>query len=57
MQGASASLEEYWQAEAPNLGLEYAGPQGFILFDQAVSTGCGNAWTSSLGRQIRSRRT
>ena len=43
MKGASASLEAYWQAEAPNIGLDYVGPQNFILFDQAVSTGCGNA--------------
>ncbi|WP_173923451.1 neutral zinc metallopeptidase [Agromyces sp. Marseille-P2726] len=43
MQGASASLEEYWQEEAPAIGVEYAGPQNFILFEQAVATGCGNA--------------
>lgn len=43
MQGASASLEDYWQAEAPTIGVDYAGPQNFILFEQAVSTGCGNA--------------
>jgi predicted metalloprotease len=43
MKGASASLEAYWQAEAPNVGLDYVGPQNFILFEQAVSTGCGNA--------------
>lgn len=43
MKGASASLEEFWQAEAPSIGLEYVGPQSFILFEQAVSTACGNA--------------
>jgi uncharacterized protein len=43
MQGASASLEDYWQEEAPNVGIDYVGPQNFILFEQAVSTGCGNA--------------
>jgi uncharacterized protein len=43
MKGASASLEAYWQAEAPSVGLDYVGPQNFILFEQAVSTGCGNA--------------
>ncbi|GAA4381478.1 KPN_02809 family neutral zinc metallopeptidase [Agromyces bauzanensis] len=43
MQGASASLEDYWQAEGPNIGLDYVGPQGFVLFEQAVSTACGNA--------------
>ncbi|BDZ55394.1 KPN_02809 family neutral zinc metallopeptidase [Agromyces marinus] len=43
MQGASASLEEYWVEAAPSIGLDYASPQGFVLFDQAVATGCGNA--------------
>jgi uncharacterized protein len=43
MKGASASLEAYWQAAAPSVGLDYVGPQNFILFEQAVSTGCGNA--------------
>jgi uncharacterized protein len=43
MQGASASLEDYWQAEAPNIGVDYVSPQGFILFEQSVSTGCGGA--------------
>ena len=43
MKGASASLEEYWQAEAPSAGLDYAGPQNLILFSQAVATACGNA--------------
>src|SRR5215207_5920649 len=43
MQGASASLEDYWQQTGPDLGIQYAGPQDFILFSQAVATGCGNA--------------
>ncbi|MFF2275670.1 neutral zinc metallopeptidase [Agromyces sp. NPDC058126] len=43
MQGASASLEEYWERESAELGFDYAGPQAFILFDQATSTGCGSA--------------
>ena len=43
MKGASASLEDYWQAEAPNIGVEYVAPQNLILFEQAVTTGCGNA--------------
>jgi uncharacterized protein len=47
MKGASASLEEFWQAEAPNIGLDYVGPQSFILFEQAVSTACGNASSST----------
>ena len=43
MKGASASLEDYWQEAGPAIGLQYVGPQGFVLFDQAVATGCGNA--------------
>jgi predicted metalloprotease len=43
MKGASASLEDYWQQTGPELGIQYAGPQDFILFSQAVATGCGNA--------------
>lgn len=43
MQGASASLEDYWQSEGPNIGLDYVGPQDFVLFEQTVSTACGNA--------------
>jgi predicted metalloprotease len=43
MVGASASLEAYWQQEAPRLGLTYAGPQDFVLFMDATTTGCGNA--------------
>ncbi|MBM7505817.1 neutral zinc metallopeptidase [Agromyces aurantiacus] len=43
MQGASASLEDYWQEAAPSIGVDYVGPQDFVLFSQAVATGCGNA--------------
>lgn len=43
MKGASASLEEYWEREAAELRFDYVGPQAFILFDQATSTGCGSA--------------
>ena len=43
MVGAAASLEAYWSQEAPELGLDYTGPQDFVLFDQATTTGCGNA--------------
>ncbi len=43
MKGAAASLEDYWQAAGPEIGLDYTGPQDLVLFDQAVSTGCGNA--------------
>ncbi|MET4158612.1 neutral zinc metallopeptidase [Agromyces sp. PvR057] len=49
MKGASASLEAYWEQAAPQeLGLAYTAPQGFVLFDQATSTGCGSA-TSATG--------
>ncbi|WP_157002122.1 neutral zinc metallopeptidase [Agromyces laixinhei] len=43
MKGASASLEAYWQTEAPALGVAYNAPQDFILFEQAVTTACGAA--------------
>ncbi|WP_022893719.1 KPN_02809 family neutral zinc metallopeptidase [Agromyces subbeticus] len=43
MKGASASLEAYWETEAPELGIAYNPPQDFILFDQATTTGCGSA--------------
>jgi uncharacterized protein len=43
MVGAAASLEAYWSQEGPELGLDYVGPQDFVLFDQATTTGCGNA--------------
>lgn len=41
--GASASLEDYWSTIAPELGFQYTAPQPIIEFEQAVSTGCGNA--------------
>ncbi|HEU0182510.1 MAG TPA: neutral zinc metallopeptidase [Agromyces mariniharenae] len=43
MKGAAASLEDYWVDAAPTIGVAYASPQGFVLFTDAVSTGCGNA--------------
>jgi predicted metalloprotease len=43
MKGAAASLEDYWQEAAPTIGVAYASPQGFVLFTDAVATGCGNA--------------
>ena len=43
MVGAAASLDAYWSQESPELGLDYAGPQDFVLFDQATTTGCGSA--------------
>ncbi|MGR2752900.1 KPN_02809 family neutral zinc metallopeptidase [Agromyces arachidis] len=43
MKGASASLEDYWQEAAPTIGVDYTSPQDFALFQDAVSTGCGQA--------------
>ena len=43
MKGAAASLEDYWVDAAPTIGVAYASPQGFVLFTDAVATGCGNA--------------
>ncbi|MGW9631539.1 KPN_02809 family neutral zinc metallopeptidase [Agromyces sp. NPDC055520] len=43
MKGASASLEAYWENEAPALGVNYNAPQDFILFSEAVATACGSA--------------
>ena len=43
MVGAAASLDAYWSQESPELGLDYAGPLDFVLFDQATTTGCGSA--------------
>jgi uncharacterized protein len=47
VQGAAASLDDYWAAEAPQLGFEYVTP-AVTIFDGATSTGCGNA-TSAVG--------
>ena len=43
MVGASASLEAYWQQAGPEIGLNYVGPQDFVLFSGATTTGCGSA--------------
>ncbi|MCU1637399.1 MAG: neutral zinc metallopeptidase [Microbacteriaceae bacterium] len=42
MVGAYSSLEDYWVAQAPAIGIEYREP-ALILFDQTTTTGCGNA--------------
>ncbi|MCS5717827.1 neutral zinc metallopeptidase [Herbiconiux sp. CPCC 205763] len=42
MVGAATSLDVYWADTAPALGVEYSTPE-FVLFDQATSTGCGQA--------------
>ena len=43
MVGASASLEAYWQQAGPEIGLNYVGPQDFVLFSGGTTTGCGSA--------------
>ncbi len=45
--GAAVSLEDFWIEAAPEIGVQYRGP-GAIIFDEAVSTGCGQA-TSAVG--------
>lgn len=44
MDGAYASLDTYWESRVEG----YRSPANFILFEGAVSTGCGNA-TSAVG--------
>ncbi|GAA1061941.1 KPN_02809 family neutral zinc metallopeptidase [Agromyces bracchium] len=43
MKGADASLDAYWSEVSSSIGVDYVRPQGFILFSDAVATGCGNA--------------
>ncbi|TFB51759.1 neutral zinc metallopeptidase [Cryobacterium tagatosivorans] len=43
MKGAAASLETYWAAELPALGVDYQSPQDLALFTDSVNTGCGAA--------------
>ena len=43
MKGASASLDDYWAAEASSIGVRYSAPADFVLFTDRVSTGCGTA--------------
>ncbi|MFP5580309.1 MAG: neutral zinc metallopeptidase, partial [Acidimicrobiia bacterium] len=45
--GAAVSLEQFWIEAAPDIGVQYRGP-GAIIFDESVSTGCGQA-TSAVG--------
>lgn len=46
MVGAYSSLDDFWAAEAPAVGITYVQPE-MILFDGATSTGCGDATSSS----------
>ncbi|MBA4248660.1 MAG: neutral zinc metallopeptidase [Microbacterium sp.] len=45
--GAAVSLDDFWLAAAPQIGVDYRTP-GARLFEQAVDTGCGGA-TSAVG--------
>src|SRR5690349_19655467 len=44
MQGAAASLDDYWASQVEG----YRSPADFALFTDGVSTGCGNA-SSAVG--------
>ncbi len=48
MEGAAESLDAYWSAEAPRLGISYTTPT-FYLFQDSTDTGCGTA-SSATGR-------
>jgi predicted metalloprotease len=43
MVGAATSLDDYWAEEAAAEGLSYRSPADFVLFEQATSSGCGQA--------------
>ncbi|WP_353814942.1 KPN_02809 family neutral zinc metallopeptidase [Agromyces sp. SYSU T00266] len=47
MKGADASLDAYWSEVSSSIGVDYVRPQGFVLFSEAVATGCGNASSST----------
>ena len=47
VQGAAASIDDYWTENSPELGIDYVTP-GVVVFDGATSTGCGDA-TSAVG--------
>lgn len=42
MAGAYVSLDDFWVGESPEIGIEYHAP-GFVIFDDATTTGCGAA--------------
>jgi len=46
MAGAAESLDGYWAATLPGMGVDYQSPE-FLLFEDSVSTGCGNATSAS----------
>ncbi len=45
VQGAAATIGDYWTDKAPDLGIEYVNP-GTKVFDGQVETGCGTATTA-----------
>ncbi|MDX2025273.1 neutral zinc metallopeptidase [Microcella sp.] len=45
--GAAVSLDDFWLAAAPQIGVDYRTP-GARLFEQSIDTGCGGA-TSAVG--------
>ncbi len=47
VQGTVTSLDDYWAAQAPAMGIEFRFPEAAI-FDGATATGCGDA-TSATG--------
>ena len=47
VQGAAASIDDYWAENSPDLGIDYVTPP-VVIFDGATNTGCGNA-TSAVG--------
>ncbi|MEP6482102.1 MAG: neutral zinc metallopeptidase [Rhodoglobus sp.] len=47
MAGAADSLDTYWSAELPKLGVDYT-PTRVVLYTDQTNTGCGNA-TSAVG--------
>jgi len=47
VQGAAASIDDYWTEISPELGIDYVTPP-VVIFDAATNTGCGNA-TSAVG--------
>jgi len=47
VQGAAASIDDYWTENSPELGIDYVTP-AVVVFDGATDTGCGSA-TSAVG--------
>ena len=45
VQGAAATIGDYWTDKAPDLGIQYVNP-GAVVFEGQVETGCGTATTA-----------